>query len=281
MTEEACVQVVDHQHGRVRSQQGKLRFSAETNLHPVQETRHLRRPSGEKRDKSTAPAAEPEQLLFGQKRQRGELTFATLARKNSTDIPEDDSQDAKRVKTIELEFVKKEEGAEMKLQIPVKPKEASEKPQEPIPEVITGEENDTYILKMAGKLWKFQDGAYAERGRVELKINCAKNYYATSRMICRAEVGNKRLLINSVFFPEMKIERKSDKRVQFNACSSEDDNSMRLFLFQCANPTEADELLLKLNEHHGFSKIHAYNMREDEKRRVLAEQNALLIEEEE
>jgi len=99
-------------------------------------------------------------------------------------------------------------------------------------EVVTGEENETNILQIAGKLHNFDKSSktgsscWVERGRGIIRLNDMSN---SSRLIMRS-TGVLKVILNTKLFPGMSIELATEKSLRFTG-SEEDGSTIKIFLF--------------------------------------------------
>jgi len=112
--------------------------------------------------------------------------------------------------------------------------------------VVTGEEEESNVLKMNVKLYLFcgDDRTYTERGRGMLRLNDAPVStpgHLKSRIVMRT-TGSLRVVLNTKLWPEMVCERPNEKSLRISAM---DGDVARVFLIS-ASPKETDKLFTAL-----------------------------------
>jgi len=105
-------------------------------------------------------------------------------------------------------------------------------------ELITGEESEANVCQMNGKLYLFDKSTstWVERGRGQLRLNDLRpnltsgeeNQGPTSRLIMRT-AGSLRVILNSKIFPEMTVEKPTEKNVRLTAMDDQNPG-LRVFL---------------------------------------------------
>lgn len=103
--------------------------------------------------------------------------------------------------------------------------------------VITGEESERNVLQISCKLFVFnkENQVWTERGRGYLRLNdLAVNDDGPfrSRIVMRNH-GNLKLILNSVIFNEMKLERANSRSLRITATDLTD-SSLKVFLVQAS-----------------------------------------------
>jgi len=102
-------------------------------------------------------------------------------------------------------------------------------------ELITGEEEETNAFQMSAKLYMFDKdtSTWVERGRGQLRLNDLRAQAdsgptVTSRIIMRT-AGSLRVILNSKIFPEMTLEKPTEKNIRLTAMDGLD-QGMKVFL---------------------------------------------------
>jgi Ran-binding protein 3 len=102
-------------------------------------------------------------------------------------------------------------------------------------ELITGEEEETNAFQMSAKLYMFDKdtSTWVERGRGQLRLNDLRTQAesgtsVTSRIIMRT-AGSLRVILNSKIFPEMTLEKPTEKNIRLTAMDGLD-QGMKVFL---------------------------------------------------
>merc|ERR1711997_764708 len=102
-------------------------------------------------------------------------------------------------------------------------------------ELITGEEEETNAFQMSAKLYMFDKdtSTWVERGRGQLRLNDPRTQAesgtsVTSRIIMRT-AGSLRVILNSKIFPEMTLEKPTEKNIRLTAMDGLD-QGMKVFL---------------------------------------------------
>ncbi|VDN21536.1 unnamed protein product [Gongylonema pulchrum] len=98
-------------------------------------------------------------------------------------------------------------------------KDASDSAKDEDAEVVTGEEDEINLYHTTCKLHSFdtETKKWTERGMISLRINQSRAGFSLAHRIVGRAVGNQRVLINSQIFPDMIVEKVSNKRVKFSA----------------------------------------------------------------
>ncbi|XP_037912827.1 ran-binding protein 3 isoform X2 [Hermetia illucens] len=113
-------------------------------------------------------------------------------------------------------------------------------------ETFTGEEEEINIVEFNCKLFAFINGNWEERGRGMLRLNDAKDS-SCSRVVFRTS-GNLRLLVNTKIWPEMVLQRPSQKSLRITAMDNM--NQIKIFLIM-SRPDDItlmhDALLERIN----------------------------------
>lgn len=94
-------------------------------------------------------------------------------------------------------------------------------------ETFTGEEHETNVMDVNCKLFAFVASNWEERGPGNLRVNDNKNRQKSSRVVFRTS-GNLRVLLNTIIWPGMVVERPSQKSLRFSAIDA--DGQIRIFL---------------------------------------------------
>jgi len=105
-------------------------------------------------------------------------------------------------------------------------------------DLITGEESEANVCQMNAKLYLFDKSTstWVERGRGQLRLNDLRpnltsgdeNQGPTSRLIMRT-AGSLRVILNSKIFPEMTVEKPTEKNVRLTAMDDQNPG-LRVFL---------------------------------------------------
>jgi len=102
-------------------------------------------------------------------------------------------------------------------------------------ELITGEEEETNAFQMSAKLYIFEkdNSSWLERGRGNLRLNDLRTQtdsetLVTSRIIMRT-AGSLRVILNSKIFPEMTLEKPTEKNIRLTAMDGLE-QGMKVFL---------------------------------------------------
>ncbi|XP_028404679.1 ran-binding protein 3-like [Dendronephthya gigantea] len=109
--------------------------------------------------------------------------------------------------------------------------------------VMTGEEDERNVIQLSCRLFVFckESHSWLGRGRVTLKLNdhCELNAEGTfhSRLVARTQ-GNLRLVLNTKLWPDMVVEKASDKAIRVSVM---EDGNVNLYLIMAA-PREALQL---------------------------------------
>lgn len=103
-------------------------------------------------------------------------------------------------------------------------------------EVITGEEGEKNVIQLCCKLFAFQAGIWQDRGRGTMRLNDLED--GDSRLVWR-NVGSHRVMLNTLVWEDMTVERASPKSLRITAVDSA--AQIKVFLIM-AGPTEMDQL---------------------------------------
>uniref|UniRef100_A0A7N8XQY4 Ran-binding protein 3 n=1 Tax=Mastacembelus armatus TaxID=205130 RepID=A0A7N8XQY4_9TELE len=100
-------------------------------------------------------------------------------------------------------------------------------------EVKTGEESESNVLQMQCKLYVFEKTAqsWIERGRGLLRLNdmaSTDDGMLQSRLVMRTQ-GSLRLILNTKLWPQMQVDKASEKSVRITAMDTED-QGVKVFL---------------------------------------------------
>ncbi|XP_042559038.1 ran-binding protein 3 [Clupea harengus] len=117
-------------------------------------------------------------------------------------------------------------------------------------EVRTGEESESNVLQMQCKLFVFDKTAqlWIERGRGLLRLNdmaSTEDGMLQSRLVMRTQ-GSLRLILNTKLWPQMQVDKASEKSVRITAMDTED-QGVKVFLIS-ASSKDAGQLAAAL--HH-------------------------------
>ncbi|XP_062844005.1 ran-binding protein 3b isoform X2 [Trichomycterus rosablanca] len=117
-------------------------------------------------------------------------------------------------------------------------------------EVRTGEESESNVLQMQCKLFVFDKPAqsWIERGRGLLRLNdmaSTDDGTLQSRLVMRTQ-GSLRLILNTKLWPQMQVDKASEKSVRITAMDTED-QGVKVFLIS-ASSKDAGQLAAAL--HH-------------------------------
>ncbi|KAH7437788.1 hypothetical protein KP509_05G088800 [Ceratopteris richardii] len=82
----------------------------------------------------------------------------------------------------------------------------------------TGEEEEKMVFNAEATMFEFQDGAWKERGKGEVRVNVPLNKTGKARLLMRSK-GNFRLILNASLFPDMKMTSMDSRGVTF-ACAN-------------------------------------------------------------
>jgi Ran-binding protein 3 len=112
--------------------------------------------------------------------------------------------------------------------------------------VVTGEEEESNVLKMNVKLYLFDSDSrnWTERGRGMLRLNDAPAStpgHLKSRLVMRTS-GSLRVVLNTKLWPEMICQRPNEKSLRISAM---DGDIARVFLIS-ASPKDTDKLFTAL-----------------------------------
>uniref|UniRef100_A0A6M2DQ53 Putative ran-binding protein 3 isoform x1 orussus abietinus n=1 Tax=Xenopsylla cheopis TaxID=163159 RepID=A0A6M2DQ53_XENCH len=103
-------------------------------------------------------------------------------------------------------------------------------------EVITGEEGERNVIQLCCKLFAFQASIWQDRGRGTMRLNDLED--GDSRLVWR-NVGSHRVMLNTLVWEGMTVERASPKSLRITAVDSS--AQIKVFLIM-AGPTEMDQL---------------------------------------
>lgn len=105
-------------------------------------------------------------------------------------------------------------------------------------ELITGEESEANVCQMSAKLYLFDKStsSWLERGRGQIRLNDLRPLNSSSedssspssRLIMRT-VGSLRVILNSKIFPEMTVEKPTEKNIRLTAMDDLN-QGLRVFL---------------------------------------------------
>ncbi|XP_028328590.1 ran-binding protein 3-like isoform X2 [Gouania willdenowi] len=100
-------------------------------------------------------------------------------------------------------------------------------------DVKTGEESESNVLQMQCKLYVFEKTAqsWIDRGRVLLRLNdmaSTDDGTLQSRLVMRTQ-GSLRLILNTKLWPQMQVDKASEKSVRITAMDTED-QGVKVFL---------------------------------------------------
>lgn len=115
-------------------------------------------------------------------------------------------------------------------------------------EIVTGEEDESNVLQVNGKLFVF-DGDHQnwlERGRGIFRLNdmrCTSSASFQSRLLMRTQ-GSLRLILNTKVWPGMTVMRASQKSVRLTA--TDGDDGVKVFLL-ITNPKDNENILRALD----------------------------------
>uniref|UniRef100_A0A672KJY4 Ran-binding protein 3 n=1 Tax=Sinocyclocheilus grahami TaxID=75366 RepID=A0A672KJY4_SINGR len=109
-------------------------------------------------------------------------------------------------------------------------------------EVRTGEEAESNVLQMQCKLFVFDKPAqsWVERGRGLLRLNdmaSTDDGTLQSRLVMRTQ-GSLRLILNTKLWPQMQVDKASEKSVRITAMDTED-QGVKVFLISCVGSLSA------------------------------------------
>jgi Ran-binding protein 3 len=111
-------------------------------------------------------------------------------------------------------------------------------------EVVTGEEDESNVFQFSVKLFMFEKKtqSWLERGLGLLRLNDrltpSDSSTFQSRLVMRVQ-GSLRVVLNTMIWPGMLIERSSKKSIKISAVDPED--GIKIYLIQ-ANPSDADHI---------------------------------------
>lgn len=111
-------------------------------------------------------------------------------------------------------------------------------------EVVTGEEDESNVFQLNVKLFVFdkRTQSWLERGLGLLRLNdrCLQSDSESfqSRLVMRVQ-GSLRVVLNTMIWPNMLVERSSKRSVRISAVDADD--GIKIYLIQ-ANPSDADQI---------------------------------------
>ncbi|XP_063074616.1 ran-binding protein 3b isoform X2 [Engraulis encrasicolus] len=131
-------------------------------------------------------------------------------------------------------------------------------------EVRTGEEAESNVLQMQCKLFVFDKTAqlWIERGRGLLRLNdmaSTEDGTLQSRLVMRTQ-GSLRLILNTKLWPQMQVDKASEKSVRITAMDTED-QGLKVFLIS-ASSKDAGQLAAAL--HHRILALKSWAEQESE-----------------
>ncbi|XP_048108542.1 ran-binding protein 3a isoform X1 [Alosa alosa] len=105
-------------------------------------------------------------------------------------------------------------------------------------EVRTGEESESNVLQIQGKLFVFDKTAqsWIERGRGLLRLNdmaSTDDGTLQSRLVMRTQ-GSLRLILNTKLWPQMQVDKASEKSIRITAMDTED-QGVKVFLISASS----------------------------------------------
>ncbi|KAM8849828.1 ran-binding protein 3b isoform 1-T1 [Spinachia spinachia] len=105
-------------------------------------------------------------------------------------------------------------------------------------DVKTGEESESNVLQMQCKLYVFEKTAqsWIERGRGLLRLNdmaSTEDGTLQSRLVMRTQ-GSLRLILNTKLWPQMQVDKASEKSVRITAMDTED-QGVKVFLISASS----------------------------------------------
>ncbi|KAL2097103.1 hypothetical protein ACEWY4_006310 [Coilia grayii] len=141
-------------------------------------------------------------------------------------------------------------------------------------EVRTGEESESNVLQMQCKLFVFDKTAqlWIERGRGLLRLNdmaSTEDGTLQSRLVMRTQ-GSLRLILNTKLWPQMQVDKASEKSVRITAMDTED-QGLKVFLIS-ASSKDAGQLAAAL--HHRILALKSWAEQEPEPTPSAAETEA-------
>ncbi|XP_041752710.1 ran-binding protein 3 [Coregonus clupeaformis] len=118
-------------------------------------------------------------------------------------------------------------------------------------DVKTGEESESNVLQVQCKLFVFDKTAqsWIERGRGLLRLNdmaSADDGSLQSRLVMRTQ-GSLRLILNTKLWPQMQVDKASEKSVRVTAMDTED-QGVKVFLISASSREDTGQLAAAL--HH-------------------------------
>jgi len=141
-------------------------------------------------------------------------------------------------------------------------------------ELITGEEEETNVCQMSAKLYIFDNSTWVERGRGQLRLNDLRaqaetGQTVTSRIIMRT-AGSLRVILNSKIFPDMTLEKPSEKNIRLTAVDGLD-QGMKVFLVS-GLPKDVGTLFSALKRRLDTVKKSSMPDKESSKRKLSGDQ---------
>ncbi|XP_023674677.1 ran-binding protein 3-like isoform X1 [Paramormyrops kingsleyae] len=138
-------------------------------------------------------------------------------------------------------------------------------------EVITGEEAESNVLQIQCKLFVFDktSQSWVERGRGLLRLNdmaSADDGTLQSRLVMRTQ-GSLRLILNTKLWPQMQVDKASEKSIRVTAMDTED-QGVKVFLIS-ASSKDTGQLAAAL--HHRILALRSRAEQESESRPEVAE----------
>ncbi|KAJ8362550.1 hypothetical protein AAFF_G00369630 [Aldrovandia affinis] len=105
-------------------------------------------------------------------------------------------------------------------------------------EVVTGEESESNVLQIQCKLFVFDkmSQSWVERGRGLLRLNdmaSTEDGTLQSRLVMRTQ-GSLRLILNTKLWPQMQIDKASEKSIRITAMDTED-QGVKVFLISASS----------------------------------------------
>ncbi|KAL2089802.1 hypothetical protein ACEWY4_014490 [Coilia grayii] len=138
-------------------------------------------------------------------------------------------------------------------------------------EVRTGEESESNVLQIQGKLFVFDKTAqsWIERGRGLLRLNdmaSTDDGTLQSRLVMRTQ-GSLRLILNTKLWPQMQVDKASEKSIRITAMDTED-QGLKVFLIS-ASSKDTGQLFAAL--HHRILALRSRAEPEPEPKMALPE----------
>ncbi|KPP67796.1 ran-binding protein 3-like [Scleropages formosus] len=133
-------------------------------------------------------------------------------------------------------------------------------------EVITGEESESNVLQIQCKLFVFDkiSQSWVERGRGLLRLNdmaSTDDGTLQSRLVMRTQ-GSLRLILNTKLWPQMQVDKASEKSIRITAMDTED-QGVKVFLIS-ASSKDTGQLFAAL--HHRILALRSRAEQESEAR---------------